>query len=115
MIDSGCAIALATDFNPGSCFTQSMPLIITLGCVLLRMTPEECIHGVTINPAASLGLDGEVGSLHPGKRADLVVLDLPSYRALGYHMGGNPVVMTVAAGEPAMVNTHDRSIPSLES
>ena len=115
MIDAGCAVALATDFNPGSCYTQSMPLIITLACVLLHMTPEECIHAATINPAASLHLDSEVGSLHPGKRADMVVMDLPSYRALGYQMGGNRVVMTIAAGEPVVVNTHDRSIPALES
>ncbi len=115
MIDAGCAVALATDFNPGSCYTQSMSLIITLGCVLLKMTPEECLHATTINPAVSLGLDAEIGSLHQGKRADMVVLDLPSYRALGYQMGGNRVVMTIVGGEPVVVNTHDTSVPDLES
>jgi imidazolonepropionase len=114
MIDAGCAVALATDFNPGSCYTQSMPLIITLACVLLKMTPEECIHATTINPAASLGLDDRVGTLHDGKRADLCVMDLPSYRALGYQMGGNRVVMTVVGGEPVMVNSHDRSVVELD-
>lgn len=115
MIDAGCAVALATDFNPGSCYTQSMPLIITLGCILLHMTPEECIHAATINPAASLHLDAEVGSLHVGKRADMVVLDLPSYRALGYQMGGSRVVMTIKDGEPVVVNTHELSVPELDS
>ena len=115
MIDAGCAVALATDFNPGSCYTQSLPLTITLGCVLLHMTPEECIHATTINPAASLHLDGEIGTLHDGKRANFVVLDLPTYRALGYQMGGNRVVMTVVDGDPVVVNTHDRSVLDLES
>jgi len=115
MIEEGCAVALATDFNPGSCYTQSMSFIITLGCILLKMTPEECLHAATINPAASLGLDGEIGTLHPGKRADMAVLDLESYRALGYQMGGNRVVMTVVGGEPVMVNTHDPSAIDMES
>ncbi len=109
MIDRGCAVAIATDFNPGSCYTQSMPLIITLSCVLLHMTVEECIVAATINPAASLNLDEEVGSLHVGKRADLAVLDLPSHQALGYAFGGNPVVMTVKNGEPVVTNVSDRS------
>ena len=105
MLDAGCALALATDFNPGSCYTQSLPLVITLACVLLHMTPEECLTAVTINPAVSLGLDAEVGSLHPGKRCDLAVLDLPSWRALGYAFGGNPVAMTVVNGEPVCLNS----------
>jgi imidazolonepropionase len=115
MIEAGCAVALATDFNPGSCYTQSLPLIMTLGCILLHMTPEECIHATTINPAASLHLDDEIGSLHPGKRADMVVMDLPSYRALGYQMGGNRVVMTIKDGEPVVVNTHEDSAQELET
>ena len=108
MIDLGCAVALSTDFNPGSCYTQSMPLIITLGCILLRMSVEECITATTINPAASLHLDEEVGSLHPGKRADFAVLDLPSHRALGYAFGGNPVALTIKDGSPVVANIRDR-------
>lgn len=104
MLDLGCAVALATDFNPGSCYTQSMTLIMTLACVHMALGPEELVHACTINPAASLGLDDEIGTLHPGKRADLVVLDVPGHRALGYVFGGNPVVMTVKDGEPAMVH-----------
>ena len=108
MIEQGCALALATDFNPGSCYAQSMPLIMTLACVLLHMTPEECIHACTINPAKSLHLDDRIGTLHPGKSADLAVLDLPSYRALGYCFGYNPVVLTVKDGEPGFANMRER-------
>ncbi|MBK8974952.1 MAG: imidazolonepropionase [Planctomycetes bacterium] len=99
LLEAGAAVALSTDFNPGTCYTQSLPLIVTLACVLLHMTPEECIAAITINPAASLRLDAEIGTLHPGKRADLVALDLPSWRALGYAFGGNPVAFTCAGGE----------------
>lgn len=107
LLDKGAAVALATDFNPGSCYTQSMPLIISLGCIALRMTPEECVVATTLNPAASLHLDAEVGSLHPGKRADFAVLALPTYRALGYTLGGNPVAMTVKDGVPVVVQQEE--------
>ena len=105
MIDKGCAVALATDCNPGTCYVQSLPAIVTLACVNLKMTPEECVHAITINPAASLQLDAEIGTLHPGKRADLVALDLPTWRALGYVFGGNPVVATIKNGVPVWSNS----------
>jgi imidazolonepropionase len=70
----------------------------------MKMRAEEVITAATINPAFSLQLDGEVGTLHPGKRADLCVLDIPSWRAVGYAFGGNPVVMTVKNGEPIVAN-----------
>ena len=98
LLDAGARVALSTDFNPGSCHTMSLPLIVTLACVLLHMTPEECIAAITINAAASLRLDADRGTLHPGKRADLVALDLPSWRGIGYVFGGNPVVATVVGG-----------------
>jgi len=104
MIEAGCAVALATDFNPGSCYTQSMTMIQTIACTQMKMTAEEVITAATINPAFSLQLDAEVGSLHVGKRADLCVLDIPSWRAIGYAFGGNPAVMTVVGGEPAVAN-----------
>lgn len=107
LLDKGAAVALATDFNPGSCYTQSMPFVLSLGCILLKMSIEECITATTINPAASLRLDEEVGTLHPGKRADFAILDVESYRALGYTLAGNPVVMTVKDGTPVAVNTHE--------
>lgn len=98
LIEAGAAVALATDFNPGTCHTQSMPLIVTLACVILKMSAPECITATTINPAASLGLDDEIGSLHDGKRADFVALDLPSHAGLGYVFGGNPNRLTVKDG-----------------
>jgi imidazolonepropionase len=108
MIDAGCAVAVATDFNPGTCWTQSMPAVLTLACVQLRMTIEEAITAATLNAAASLRLDHELGSLHPGKRADFVVLDLPSHRALGYALGDNHVALTVKGGLPVALNLCER-------
>ncbi len=108
MIEAGCAIAIATDFNPGSCYTQSMTLIHTLACVKLKLTPAEAIVASTINAAFSLRRDGVVGTLHPGKQADLVALDLPSVEAVGYAFGGNPVVATIKAGEPVIANGCER-------
>ena len=108
MIDAGCAVALATDFNPGSSHTQSMTLIHTIACTQMKMSPEECITATTINPAFSLQLDHEVGTLHAGKRADLCVLEIPSWEALGYAFGGNPVAMTIKDGVPVLANAADR-------
>jgi imidazolonepropionase len=108
MIDAGCIVALATDFNPGSCPTQSMSLVHTLACTQLKMSAAEVITASTINPAFSLQLDGECGSLHPGKRADFCVLDLPSWEAVGYAFGGNPVVMTVVRGTPVLANLSEQ-------
>lgn len=108
MIEAGCAVALATDFNPGSCYTQSMTLIASIACTQMKMTAEEVITAATINPAFSLQLDGETGTLHPGKRADLCILDIPSWRAIGYAFGGNPVAMTVKNGTPIVANVSER-------
>jgi imidazolonepropionase len=108
MIEAGVAVALATDFNPGSSHTQSMSMIHTIACTQMKMSPEECITATTINPAFSLQMDHEVGTLHPGKRADLCVLDIPTWRALGYTFGGNPVAMTIKDGRPVIANSADR-------
>ncbi|HEX6811298.1 MAG TPA: imidazolonepropionase [Planctomycetota bacterium] len=109
MIEAGCAVAIATDFNPGSCYTQSMPLIATLACTQMKMSAEEVITAATINAAYSLQLDREVGTLHPGKRADLCVLDLPSWRGIGYSFGGNPVAMTIKNGVSVVANVVERN------
>ncbi|MFK7743386.1 MAG: imidazolonepropionase [Planctomycetota bacterium] len=108
MIEAGCAVALATDFNPGSSHTQSMTLIHTIACTQMHMDVAECITATTINPAFSLQMDHDVGTLHPGKRCDLCVLDIPSYEALGYAFGGNPVAMTIKDGIPVIANVADR-------
>jgi imidazolonepropionase len=98
LIEAGGALALATDCNPGTCWCESMQLVIALACRYLRMTPAEAIAAATINAAHALSLGDVVGSLEPGKRADLLILDAPSYRHLGYRFGTNLVHKTIAAG-----------------
>jgi imidazolonepropionase len=98
MIDQGCAVALASDLNPGSCFTESMPLIVALACLYMALTPEEAISAVTINGAAALGLAHTIGSLDPGKQADLVILEFPSYHYIPYHIGVSTVQTVIKKG-----------------
>lgn len=98
LIDAGVPVALATDFNPGSCMSYSMPLMMTIACTQMHMTPEEAITASTLNAAASLNLSNEIGSIEVGKRADLVVLDIPNYTFLAYHFGENHVAKVVKNG-----------------
>jgi len=87
MIDAGLAVVLATDFNPGSSPTPSMPMILSLACSQMKMTPAEAITASTINAAYSLGRGDEIGSLEKGKRADFVIHDASDYRELAYFFG----------------------------
>ncbi|HLR04929.1 MAG TPA: amidohydrolase family protein, partial [Pyrinomonadaceae bacterium] len=87
MIDAGLAVVLATDFNPGSSPTPSMPMVLSLACTQMKMMPAEAITAVTINAAYSLGRGDEIGSLEKGKRADFVVHDASDYRELAYFFG----------------------------
>lgn len=98
MISRNIPIALATDCNPGSCYTESMPMIISLACLGLKLSPEEALIASTYNAACALGIEKRVGSLEPGKEADLVILDSPSYKTLPYHFGVNPVFATMKKG-----------------
>jgi imidazolonepropionase len=98
MIDAGVAVALATDLNPGTCYCESMPFVIALACRQMGMTPAETIVASTINAAHAIGLGHEVGSLEPGKKADLLVLDVPDYRHLAYRFGTNLVQVAIKAG-----------------
>lgn len=91
MLEAGLAVAISTDCNPGSSPTQSMQLAITLACLYLRMTPEEAITAATINGACAVGRDHLVGSLEPGKLADVLIIDAPNYLHLPYHFGVNLV------------------------
>lgn len=99
MIDEGCAVALASDLNPGSCYTNSIPLLIALGCIYMNMSIEEVITALTINGAAAVGRADRIGSLEPGKQADLVFLKYPSIHFLPYHTGINLVETVVKNGE----------------
>jgi imidazolonepropionase len=98
LIDAGGAVALATDCNPGTCWCENMQLMIALACRYMAMTPAEAISAATINAAHAVGLGHEVGSLEPGKRADLILLDAPSYQHLGYRFGTNLVGAVIVAG-----------------
>lgn len=98
MIDLGVAVALATDFNPGTSPTYSMPMAIALGCIGMRLDPAEAIAAATINAAHAIRAAEEVGSLEPGKAADVVVLDLSDYRELPMAFGANPVHAVIKRG-----------------
>jgi imidazolonepropionase len=98
IIDSGCAVALATDFNPGSCFTESIPLIFALATLYMGITPEEAVSALTINAAAALDRADAIGSLDVGKQGDLVVLEYPSYKFIPYHIGVSTVEKVVKNG-----------------
>jgi imidazolonepropionase len=91
LIGAGAAVALASDFNPGSCPIASLPLIQAIACTQMKLSPAEALSGVTINAAHALGVADQVGSLAPGKRADFLLLDVEDYRLVPYHAGRNPV------------------------
>jgi imidazolonepropionase len=98
MIDLGVPVALATDFNPGTSPTWSMPAVITLACVGMRMTPAEAIAAATINAAWAIGMAEEVGSLEPGKAADLVVCHGDDYRGIAMAFGAPLVRQVIKRG-----------------
>lgn len=98
MIDRGCAVALATDLNPGSCFTESIPLLFALATLYMQLTTEEAITALTINGAAALGRADSIGSIDPGKKGDLIVLEYPSYHYIPYHIGVSTVEKVVKNG-----------------
>jgi imidazolonepropionase len=105
IIDAGGALALATDLNPGTCWCESMPFIMALACRFMGMTPAEAIASTTINAAHAVGLGHRIGSLEAGKRADLLVLDIPNYRHLPYRFGGNLVTGVVKSGKRVVTST----------
>jgi len=99
MIAAGVPVALATDFNPGSCMTESLPLILNLACTQMRMLPAEAITAATINAAWAIGEQDCVGSLEVGKQADILVLDALNHEHLCYHFGVNLVDTVVKNGK----------------
>lgn len=98
MIDQGCAVALATDLNPGSCFSNSVPLLMALATLYMGLTSEEALTAITLNGAAAIDRANHVGSLEPGKQGDVVILEYPSYRFIPYHMGVNTVEKVIKKG-----------------
>lgn len=98
MIDAGCAVALATDFNPGSSFSCSIPLTIALSCIYMGLSVEETITALTLNGAAALRRADCIGSIEVGKQGDFVVLNSDNYHILPYYMGMNCVIMTIKGG-----------------
>ena len=99
LIEAGATVALATDYNPGTSPTLSMPMILSLACNQLRMTPAEAITAATINAAFSLRRDNRIGSLEVGKQADLAVFDVEDYREIPYYFGVNKCWMTLKKGQ----------------
>ena len=98
MIDNNCAVALATDLNPGSCFSESIPLIFALATLYMNITTEEAITALTINGAAALNREDAIGSIDVGKKGDVAILEFPSYEYIPYHIGVSAVEKVVKDG-----------------
>ena len=101
LVDAGAAIALATDFNPGSSFCESLPIVCSLACTQLHLSPEEALSACTVNAAHVLARADRIGRVAPGFAADLVLLDAPDWRYLAYHLGGEVVAAVIRSGEVA--------------
>ncbi len=106
LVDAGAAVALATDFNPGSAFCASLPLVMSLAATQLQLSPAEALTACTVNAAHVLGRADRLGRIAPGFAADLVLLDAPDWRYVAYHLGGEVVATvikdgSVAVGRPA--------------
>ena len=98
-IDAGAPVALATDLNPGSCFSGSIPLTVALACIYMKMSPEEALTALTLNGAAAVGLAAETGTIEAGKSADIAILHFDSYKFLTYYVGMNCVDTVISRGK----------------
>jgi imidazolonepropionase len=98
IIDAGVPLAIASNFNPGSCMSYSMPLMMTIACTQMSLSPEEAICASTINGAAALGISHKLGSIEIGKQADIILYQVPNYRHLMYHFGTNHVAKVIKHG-----------------
>jgi len=99
MLEAGALLAVASDINPGTAWCESMQFVIALACRYLRLAPAQAIASATINAAAAIQQQARIGSLEPGKQADLIILNVNDYRHLGYRFGGNLVERVVKRGE----------------
>lgn len=111
LLESDAVLALATDLNPGTAWCESMPFAMALACRKMGLTPAQAIAAATINAAAALGIQGRIGSLEEGKQADLLVLDVPDYRHLGYRFGANLVGDVVKRGQVVVARGAPTSVP----
>jgi imidazolonepropionase len=102
LIEAGVPVALGSDLNPGTSPTLSLSLVMSLACLKLRMTPREALVAATVNAARALDMEGEVGSIEPGRRADIVVWEVPSVEQLPYWLGGRLARVVVRAGRVAL-------------
>jgi imidazolonepropionase len=98
LVDSGATVALATDFNPGSAFCESLPIVCSLACTQLKMSPAEALAACTVNAAHVLGRSDRLGRLAPGFDADVVLIHAPDWRHVAYHLGGDLVSLVVKGG-----------------
>jgi imidazolonepropionase len=98
-VEENVAVALGSDINPGTCWCESMPFILALACRYEKLTPAEAIVAATINAASSLGIADHVGSLAPGKLADVLIADVPDYAHLAYRFGANPIETVIKRGQ----------------
>jgi imidazolonepropionase len=99
LIDHGGAVCLATAFGPDSCSSLSLPMMMTLACRKMAFTAEEAITACTINAAAAMARQETIGSIEPGKRADLALFSVPDYRLIPYYYGFNLCAMTIRRGK----------------
>jgi imidazolonepropionase len=99
IIDNGNPMALATDFNPGTCFCESLPAIMNIACTQMKMTPAEALTATTINAAWAIGRGESLGSMERGKQADLVIWNIPSYKHIPYHFGVNLAMAVIKRGK----------------
>jgi imidazolonepropionase len=94
-------VALATDFNPGSAFCESLPVVCSLACTQLKLSPNEALSACTVNAAHVVGRADRKGRLAPGYDADVVLLDAPDWRHLAYHLGGDVIAAVIHEGRVA--------------
>ncbi|HRX76151.1 MAG TPA: amidohydrolase family protein, partial [Candidatus Cloacimonadota bacterium] len=99
MIDSGLPVAIATDYNPGSCNCDSMPLTMSLACLQMGLSPIESLAAATINAAFALSRGNKCGSLEVGKQADLIIWDIPSLNFIPYHLGSSHIHRVLKLGK----------------
>jgi imidazolonepropionase len=104
LIEAGAIVALATDCNPGSSYTECLPFVTTLASLQMRLTAAEAISAVTVNAACAIGRQNRIGRLEPGMQADMVIWDMQDYREMPYHYAVNLVSQVIKKGNPVLLN-----------